>query len=133
MGAHPAIRHAIQETAAVAHAVATIVGGGIIPIGEYEWMTVMIQYVKGDETSVDVYPTFLDLAGGIAAQWQTWSAAAGNKTATANTLRMTASGAYEETFDVRGKKNAVIYEIANGGTPTGTLEIIVILKGNAAN
>lgn len=126
-----ALRIAQQETAAVIHATATAIGG-IIPVGEYEWMTVLLEYVNGDETHVDVYPVFLDQAGGIAAPWQEWTAAAGAKTATACTMRLAATGPYSRTFDVRGIQNVVLYEDATGGTPTGTLEVIVVLKGNAS-
>jgi len=117
-----------QPTAAVVHGTATIIGG-LVPIAEYAKLTLLIEYVKGDETNVSIYPVFMDEAGGIEAPWDEWAEAAGVNTPTANVLRLAASGSYEYTFDVEGHVNAAIYEYATGGTPTGTLKMTIVLKG----
>lgn len=121
---------ALQTTAAtISAAVAQL--GGVIPIPDgYNWATVNLYYVKGDETSLTVYPTFLERMGGVEAQWMTWTAAAGAKTSTLNSLSMTATGSYMYTFDVQGKAHMRFFEVAVGGTPTGTLIASVTLKGD---
>ena len=129
---NPAQRIALQETADTIDAQSTPIGG-IVPIGEYEWMTLLLEYVAGDETSVDIFPVYLDKADGIESQWSEWTEALGIHTRVAQRLRLTVTGAYEFTFNVQGHINAVIYNDANGGTPTGTLEVIAILKGNAGS
>jgi len=129
---NPAQRIALQETAATVDAAKTAIGG-IVPIGEAEWMTLLLEYVAGDETHVDIYPEYLDKAGGIAAPWSEWGVVGGVNTRVENVLRLTVTGSYEYTFNVQGHINAVIYNDATGGTPTGTLEVIAILKGNAGS
>jgi len=106
--------------------------GSIIPVGEYEWMTVYLDYVNGDEAGVWVYPKFLNRAGGVEAQWMDFTVAAGDKVPTLNRLDLTVTGGYYATFDVRGQTLARLFNLADGGTPTGTLTAIIILKGNAS-
>lgn len=130
--ANPVQRIALQEDAAIVHATDTIIGG-LVPIGEYEWMTLVFQYIIGDETALDVWPVFMDKAGGIEPPCQEWTDVGGVETSVPHVQRVTASGVYYKTYDVRGHMNAAIYETAIGGTPTGGLALVVILKGNAGS
>ena len=121
-------RVVLQSPAAVVTAAATQIGG-VVPLDRpYDYATIYLDYTKGDETSVDVYPRSLDILGGIDAQWMEWSAAAGNKAPTVCTLRLTATGTYEYTYNVAGKTLLRFIVDATGGTPTGTLAATVILK-----
>jgi len=118
----------IQPTATTISGSGAALGGLIdLPAG-HDYLTILLEYTKGDETSVEVYPFFLAKAGGIEAQWMDWTAAAGTKTATVNELSLTASGSYTYTFDVSGQALCYFYHQATGGTPTGTLKATVIVK-----
>lgn len=123
-------RIVLQATATTISAVATMLGTPIPIPGGYNYATLNLTYVNGDETSLTVYPTFLDQMGGVEAQWMEWTAAAGAKTPTVCSLSMNASGSYQYTFDITGKANMRFFEVAVGGTPTGTLVATVTLKGD---
>lgn len=122
-------RTVLRETASVVHAAAFALGG-VIPLpADVSYVTIHLNYTKGDEASIAVWPTFLDILGGIESRWMTWSAAAGNKTFTTNALTMNATGATNFTFDVTGQGIMRFFELAVGGTPSGLLAATLTLKG----
>lgn len=89
--------------------------------GAYDKLTLFLDYVNGDETSVAVIAKFLWASGGTEYPHVDWTAAAGAKTATANSFTMDASANRYIVFDIRGLEIIKFYQDATGGTPTGTL------------
>ena len=95
--------------------------GGEIECGAYDSLTLFLDYVNGDETSVAVIAKTLRVSEGTEYPDVAWSAAAGAKTATANSYTMDATANRVITFDIRGVEIIKFYQDATGGTPTGTL------------
>lgn len=110
----------IIQAAAAAHGEETAIGSEIGCAG-YDTLTVWIDYTKGDETGVYVYPKFYRTTGGTAYAAASWSGAAGDRTITADRYYLTASGNRAIVLDVTGFEFFALFELANGGTPTGTI------------
>ena len=91
-----------------------------IDVAYYDTLVLCVTYAKGDETGVYIVPYFLDIAGGSAYQYCTWSADAAS-TVTARKFYLTASGSHYIVLDVDGCSHVTIKDDANGGTPSGTL------------
>ena len=92
----------LQTATTIAKTTPTIMGAEIACSG-YSFITLFFDYVKGDETGVDIYPYFRQASGGTNYQEQDWTAVAGTRAATV--------------------KFVVFYQGGsnNDGTPTGTL------------
>lgn len=110
----------ILKAAAVTTAAETVMGAEI-QCGAYDTITLFLDYVNGDETSVAVIAKFLRTTGGTEYPHVDWTAAAGVKTATANSFSMNATANRYITFNIKGVEFIKFYEDATGGTPTGTL------------
>jgi len=123
-------RLVLRETASVVHAAATALGGVVTLPEGCDYVTIHLDYTKGDEASIAVWPTFFDRLGGIESRWMTWTAAAGNKTLTTNALTMNATGTANYRFDVGGYALMRFFELAVGGTPDGILAATLTLKGS---
>lgn len=109
--------------AAVTVTASETVIGYEIGISHYDHISFGIKYTKGDETKVTFKVYFRYTTGGTNYQYQTWSAAAGTKTATLNEFDASAVGAnfINLQFDVRGYDIVLITMDATGGTPTGVI------------
>lgn len=96
--------------------------GADIDCSSYSYVTLFIDYTKGDETSVEIVPYYSDgLETPKEYQDQSWTATAGTKTATVNEYQVSATGKYYITFDVRGVSVIRFKQSATAGTPTGTI------------
>ena len=105
--------------------------GEVIDTGYHDFLTLHFEYNKGDETGLIIQVhTALDGDLTDVAQWQDWTAAAGAKTATVNTITPTDATPHYITFDVRGIAFMKFTQGGsnNDGTPTGTYEASYTLK-----
>lgn len=99
----------------------------------YRFITLFMDYTKVDETGLLVIPWYaVDEAGAAAGKWfqdGSWSAAAGQKTFTANSYKMTATGLYQVVFDIGGKNWMKFTQGGsnNDGTNLGSLAVSYIL------
>jgi hypothetical protein len=120
----------LQAATVIAKTTQTLIGAEISCAG-YKFIALFIEYVKGDETGLNIYPYFMQSTGGTAFQDCSWSASAGAKTATVNYYTLTASANRMITFDVSGIEFVKFMQGGsnNDGTPTGTLAASYCLKG----
>jgi hypothetical protein len=118
----------LQAATVIAKTTQTLVGE--IDCARQNFLTLWIDYVKGDETGLNVYVYFRRVSSGTNYQDATWSATAGTKTATANMYQMTASANRYLTIDVEGIDYVAVYQGGsnNDGTPTGTLAVAYTAK-----
>ena len=123
-------RGILQAAATIAKTTQTLIGAEI-GCGGYNYITLFIDYVKGDETGLLVQAHMLQASGGTEYQDQSWTAAAGTKSSTANQYTATGSGNHYIIFDIRGIEFIKFTQggSANDGTPTGTLAATYTLKG----
>ena len=119
----------LQAATVIAKTTQTLIGA-VISCAGYSYITLFFDYVKGDETGVLVQAHVLNAADGTAYQDQSWTAAAGTKSATVNEYTATASGNHYITFDIRGVEFIKFTQGGsnNDGTPTGTLAAKYTLK-----
>lgn len=96
--------------------------GGVIDVRNYDTIIFWYDYTNGDETSYDLIPQFLGVAGGDEHPMMEWSAAA-IATVSTKIFRLSASAKGYITLDIRGVAQMKIYGDATGGTPTGTVQI----------
>lgn len=103
---------------------------GTIDVRFHDFATLFIDYVKGSEGTLYVYPKFQHTLGGTSYAWQGWGTAAeGDVVAAANRLKMTANASAYRTFDVRGQSYMEIMSLVVG-TATGGLGLHVTLEGD---
>jgi len=104
--------------------------GEVIDCADYDFITLHIEYNKGDETGLSVQFHTQRTAALDLAQDQTWSTAAGVKTCTLNSHTLTDAVPHYLTFDVRGIEFCKFTQggTSNDGTPTGTFEASYTLK-----
>jgi hypothetical protein len=112
----------IQSAAVIAKTTQTQMGD-VLGTEDVETLTLFLDYVKGDETGVDVIINARRTPTGADYPIKTWSDAAGVNTAVTQKIRLTATGNYAFTISyfsadylrfTQGGSN-------NDGTPTGTL------------
>lgn len=115
----------LQSAAVIAKTTQTAVGNVLATEG-YEYLTLFLDYVKGDETGVDIVVSVLRTETGTAYPLRTWTDSGGVNTAVSQKIRLTASGSYPFMF---GELAAFDYiKVTQGGsnndgTPTGTLAV----------
>lgn len=105
--------------------------GEVIDVGYHDFLTLHFEYNKGDETGLIIQAhTARTEALADVAQWQDWTAAAGAKTATVNTITPADATPHYVTFDVRGIAFVKFTQggSSNDGTPTGTYSASYTLK-----
>ena len=102
---------------------------GSVDCDGYDWLTLLLNYTKGDETGLDIYPWLLRAAGGNEYQQTVWTITAGVGASVASKYRLLATLKTYITFDVRGVALMKFYQGGsnNDGTPTGTLATDYIL------
>ena len=122
-------RGILQVATVIAKTTQTAIGAEINCAG-YQYLTLFFTYTKGDETGILIRPHFMQSTGGTAHQDQSWTAAAGTKSFTANQYTATATGSHYITFDVSGVEFIKFTQGGsnNDGTPTGTLAASYTLK-----
>ena len=103
--------------------------GKVIPCGGYDYVTLFVTYVKGDETGLILTPSLMATATGTAHQQTVWSADA-TATRTAKAYTLTASANTYITIDVTGVPYIMFTQGGsnNDGTPTGTLAASYTMK-----
>ena len=119
----------LQAATTIAKTTETVVGT-IIDTGHFDYLTLFLVYVNGDETGVNVYPYLMPLSTGTETQLTDWDTTSGVYTHTAQVINFTANATVSVTIDVRGIRFAKIYQggSANDGTPTGTLAVSYTVK-----
>jgi len=120
----------ILQTATTISKTTQTIMGAVIGCAGYNRITLFFDYVKGDETGLDIQAHFLYAADGTAYQDQSWTAAAGTKTSTANEINVTANGNYYATWDISGAEFVKFTQGGSNddGTPTGTIAAKYVLK-----
>lgn len=112
----------IQAAATIAKTTQTIMGSEL-PTENVECFRLFLDYVKGDETGVDVIMNLRRIIGGTSYQNKEWTSTAGVNASVVEKIRLTASGNYsfawtypcaDYIYFTQGGSN-------NDGTPTGTL------------
>ena len=115
----------LQAATVIAKTTQTAVGS-VLPCESYGYFSLFLDYVKGDETGVDVIVNAQRTLGGTDYPLRTWTDSGGVNTAAAQKIRLSASGNYAFMFSEMG---AIDYlKITQGGsnndgTPTGTLAV----------
>ena len=87
-------------------------------------LTLFLDYIKGDETGVDIIVSVRRTVDGTDYPLQTWTDSGGVNTAAAQKIRLTASGHYPFIFSELGAFDYIKVTQGgsnNDGTPTGTL------------
>ena len=103
--------------------------GSEIDVRYADFATLFVDYVKGSEGTLYVYPKLLHASGGTAYQWEGWGTAAeGDVTPNTNRLKFTASASAYRTFDVRGISYMQIYSLPVGDDDGG-LGLYMTLEG----
>jgi len=93
-------------------------------VAAFDFLALYFDYVKGDETGVIITAWVSSEVDGTFIQHQSWTAAAGSKTPTVNSLGpLTATGSHYVVIDVRGLEFIKFTQGGsnNDGTPTGTV------------
>ena len=112
----------LKAAGVIAKTTQTIMGAEI-PTENIECIRLFIDYVKGDETGVDVIMSMRRTSGGTSYVNQEWTSTGGVNAAVTEKIRLTATGNYSFTwfypcadyiYFTQGGSN-------NDGTPTGTL------------
>lgn len=104
--------------------------GPVIECALLETLTIFIDYVNGDETSLSIIPYSMFEADGDAFQFQTWDATGDEREVTQSIFTLTATGKYAITFDISGTEWCKFHMQAIGGTPTGTIQASYMVSGN---
>ena len=119
----------LQTAATIAKTTETNVGG-LLDVAIYDRLTLWLDYVKGDETGLNVYIYFLKVGGGTAYELTEWETSSGVYTNTDQKLQFTANASTYVTFDVSGVELVQVKQGGsnNDGTPTGTLAVSYTLK-----
>ena len=86
-----------------------------------EYVQLYLTYAKGDETGVTVKMFAYRTTGGTAHQSRIWSESAGVNTAVAEEVYLTANGSYRYEWLLGAIDFISFTEVADGGTPDGTL------------
>jgi hypothetical protein len=86
-----------------------------------EYLHLYLTYVKGDESGVTVKMFTARTAGGTAHQSRIWTVLSGVNTQAAESVYLTASGSYRFEWLLGAIDYVSFTEIADGGTPNGTL------------
>jgi len=122
-------RGTLQTATTIAKTTQTLIGAEI-KCGSYDYLTLFLDYVKGDETGILVRAHFMQTPGGTAYQDQSWTSTAGTKSSTANEYTAIANANLYITFDVRGVEFIKFTQGGsnNDGTPTGTLAATYAMK-----
>jgi hypothetical protein len=103
--------------------------GGEIPTENAWYLTVFIDYVKGDESGVTVRAFAKRTTGGTAYQTRVWTEASGVQTADLETIPLTASGSYAFRIMLGAIDYLALTQAGtNDGTPTGTLAVSYTLS-----
>ena len=112
----------LQAATVIAKTTQTVIGGEI-PCASYDYITLYFDYVKGDETGLDIQAHFLQATGGTEYQEATWTAAGGTKVLSQNEYTLTASVSSVITIDIRGINYIKFTQGGSNddGTPDGTL------------
>ena len=112
----------IQTALTIAKTTQTVMGSEI-GIERADTMTLFLDYVKGDETGVDVIANYRRVTGGQLYPATTWTDVAGVNTALPQKIRLTASGHYAFRIYFPAIDFVVFTQGGsnNDGTPTGTL------------
>jgi hypothetical protein len=115
-------RGTLQAATVISKTTQTLIGQEL-RCGGYDFITLFLEYTNGDETGILVQAHMLQESGGTEFQDQSWTAAAGTKSATVNEYTATATGDHYITFDIRGIEYIKFTQGGsnNDGTPTGTL------------
>lgn len=120
------IKNIAFRAAATIHSTETVIADANsvseIDVRNYDKMLIWLDYTKGDETGVYFYPKFLALPSGDEHQFMEWSTAA-DAVRTAERFYLTASAKAYIVLDVEAVPIVKLYELKNGGTPTGTLQV----------
>lgn len=124
-------RGILQAASVIAKTTQTLIGAEINCAG-YDRITLFFEYDKGDETGILIQAHVLWADDGTAYQDQSWTAAAGTKSATANQYTATEDANGYITFDVSGVEYIKFTQGGsnNDGTPTGTLAAYYTLKAS---
>lgn len=117
----------IQAATTITAAETTI--GGEINVSQYNTITFFFDFTLGDETTFDLNPYFLRIAGGDEHQFMEWSVG-GTKTRTAVNFQLSASAKGYITIDVTGIPIVIIKGDATGGVPTGTVQLSYVSSNN---
>lgn len=103
--------------------------GNEVDVRYADFATLFVNYVKGSEGTLYVYPKFRHTAAGTAYQWEGWGTAAeGDVTANTNRLKFTADSSAYRTFDVRGISYLQMYSLPVGDDDGG-LGLYMTLEG----
>lgn len=109
------------QVATTIHATETVIDSAI-DVRNYDKMIIWLDYAKGDETGVYVIPKFLEVVSGDEHKFMEWSNAE-HAEKTERDFYLTATGKAYITLDIEAIAQVKIYEDANAGTPTGTLQV----------
>jgi hypothetical protein len=110
----------ILQAASVITAVAGALGSEI-GTENAEYIHLYLTYVKGDETGVIVKMFAYRTTGGTAHQSRIWTESSGVNTAAVESISLTASGSYRYEWLLGAIDYVSFTEVADGGTPDGTL------------
>ena len=89
-----------------------------------------MDYTKGDEDGLLITPYALNETDGDDYQFQTWDATGALRTRVESQFSLTATGKYMMVFDVSGIELFKFTQIADGGTPTGTISASFVMEGS---
>lgn len=120
----------ILQTAAVIAKTTQTQVGDVLGVEWYENLTLFVDYVKGDETGVDIQVHFLRSPTGTAYQESLWSETGGVYTREPVEYNLTASANVTIPVYVWGVDYVRITQGGsnNDGTPTGTLAVAYTME-----
>lgn len=121
----------LQSATVISKTDQVLVGAELSVIG-YRYLSLFLDYAKGNETGLLVVPSFLPVSGGDLYQYGVWTPTTGVNAFQAGSFKMTASGKYYFVIDIAGQEFVKITQGGsnNDGTPTGTLAAKYLLTGN---
>ena len=104
--------------------------GSAIPCENAEYITVYLDYTKGDETGVDIILNKLLSVDGAKYQEREWASSSGVLTSNVQKIRLTATGKYTYSFFIEGSNWVQFTQGGsnNDGTPTGTLAASYVMS-----
>lgn len=104
--------------------------GSPIPCENGEYITVYLDYVKGNETGVDVILNRMLTEDGAKYQELEWTSTAGVNASAVQKIRLLATGKYVFTFFIEGTNWVQFTQGGsnNDGTPTGTLAASYVMS-----
>ena len=118
----------VQASGGTVGGTAAATSRGQVDVRWSDFATLYIDYVKGSEGTLYVYPVFRHAADGSVYAWQGWGTSEGDRTATAERLTFTANASAYKTYDVRGVSYMDVYSLPVGDTG-GALGLYVTLEG----